>query len=775
MVDRVTVTHGTTADWAAQTIPLAVAQFGQNTDTGEVKMGDGNTLWSGLPVAFNVAGTGSGSGGGTTVSDATTTSKGVVQLAGDLAGTAASPALAAISGLTAGSYTNLNATVDAKGRITTASNGSSGGSGAPDATTSIKGIVQLAGDLGGTSALPRVLKLNGTTPATVATTGSYTDLSNKPTIPAAYTDEQVRDVIAAAIAAGTQTGITVVYDDANDKFSFTVTGGGGGTAVTYGVFRPEDYGAVADGTTDDSTAITNMLAAASAASHGTGGAPVQCRNTAGKTYRIKNSIIVPSGGNISYNLNGSTLQGPITGYDVISSSNNPAVPAVSDVAGQTAGACFTDNAGQNGVIYGLEFYGHGTISGFRYGFVTKCFAWSYAKWQDVTFGGCNIGIFCYQGSQEHRLINPVSNGQGGVTYVGSATAFPSGHPYSGNDNYFTDGLIYDGVGWNRDSGRQNSTFDTWFSAAILRPTALSVTAGTPAGQAFGFTDADSKAVTGRVIYIPSRNGRSIFSPNIRRLDAEGCERSAVLLANLKDAYIGNIGGEGMWSQTPGAMVVILQDDGGSSTGVVENINAQDTTNVGTYAVEIRVGSNKGGGGDFPTMYARNVRGPNWNGGDPWASLTNQPAMFMHSSERISMYYNKANSTTSLADADSMAITVPAACTVQFRATLYIQTDATTTGVRAVMQGPTASEINYRVEGPTSTSSRTFIEGISYWGQPASAFASSASTSASLIVIEGMARVTAGGQLKVQFASEVAGSNVTLRRGSTLEYTYVAGP
>jgi len=46
----------------------------------------------------------------------------------------------------------------------------------------------------------------------------------------AFSDEKAQDAIAAAIAAGTHTGITITYDDANNKFTFTVTGGSGNPA-----------------------------------------------------------------------------------------------------------------------------------------------------------------------------------------------------------------------------------------------------------------------------------------------------------------------------------------------------------------------------------------------------------------------------------------------------------------------------------------------------------------------------------------------------------------
>ena len=128
------------------------------------------------------SGTSSGSGSGTSsdsVPDATTSVKGIIQLAGDLSGTAANPTIAngAVSAaqtdgsleITANKSTSISAdgssntkypTVKAvKDYVDASSSGSGGGSGSgsvSDASTTSKGIVQLAGDLSGTAASPSV-------------------------------------------------------------------------------------------------------------------------------------------------------------------------------------------------------------------------------------------------------------------------------------------------------------------------------------------------------------------------------------------------------------------------------------------------------------------------------------------------------------------------------------------------------------------------------------------------------------------------------------------
>lgn len=82
--------------------------------------------------------------------------------------------------------------------------------GSPDATTGAKGLVQLAGDLGGTAAVPKVLSMGGST-ASVITTGA----------------------IAANAATPLNTPSTIVKRDASGNFTAgTITGNLAGNATT---------------------------------------------------------------------------------------------------------------------------------------------------------------------------------------------------------------------------------------------------------------------------------------------------------------------------------------------------------------------------------------------------------------------------------------------------------------------------------------------------------------------------------------------------------------
>jgi hypothetical protein len=116
-----------------------------------------------------------------------------------------------------------------------------------DADANTKGKIQLAGDLAGTAAAPTVpglaLKANTSSLSTVATSGSYNDLSNKPTIPSAYT----LPTASASVLGGVKVGANLSIDAngvlsataSNNASSITgtlpVANGGTGTTTVAGI------------------------------------------------------------------------------------------------------------------------------------------------------------------------------------------------------------------------------------------------------------------------------------------------------------------------------------------------------------------------------------------------------------------------------------------------------------------------------------------------------------------------------------------------------------
>lgn len=146
------------------------------------------------------------------VADATTLTKGKVQLAGDLAGTAAAPTVPALAGkVGAGRQILAGAGLTGGGDLTADRTLS-----ATDATTGAKGIVQLAGDLAGTAAAPTVPALaNKASASRLITAGTGLtgggDLSADRTLAVSYgtgsgTAAQGNDArIAGAVQASTAT------------------------------------------------------------------------------------------------------------------------------------------------------------------------------------------------------------------------------------------------------------------------------------------------------------------------------------------------------------------------------------------------------------------------------------------------------------------------------------------------------------------------------------------------------------------------------------------
>jgi len=161
--------------------------------------------------SFGVTPGGGGGGGGGDVPDATTTTKGIVRLAGDLSGTASTPT---VPGLTTKAPTSrtISTTAPLTGGGDLSANRTLAVS---DATTGAVGVVQLAGDLGGTATSPTVPGLTGKTPTsrainTTAPLSGGGDLSADRTLTVSgATTGAVGVVQLAGDLAGTATAPTV--------------------------------------------------------------------------------------------------------------------------------------------------------------------------------------------------------------------------------------------------------------------------------------------------------------------------------------------------------------------------------------------------------------------------------------------------------------------------------------------------------------------------------------------------------------------------------------
>lgn len=149
------VFNTTTGKWGPGTVSAGV-------DAEQVRDIVGATLVAGsnISVVVNDAGdsitinsTGSGSG---TVADATTSLKGIIQLAGDLGGTAAVPTVPGAEKTVNKSTTSVRV---ANGYIGADASGNVGRGHLPTATSTLQGTIQLAGDLAGTAAGPTVPQL----------------------------------------------------------------------------------------------------------------------------------------------------------------------------------------------------------------------------------------------------------------------------------------------------------------------------------------------------------------------------------------------------------------------------------------------------------------------------------------------------------------------------------------------------------------------------------------------------------------------------------------
>ncbi len=171
-----------------------------------------------------------------TISDADASTKGKIQLAGDLAGTAAAPAVPGLALKENSANKSTNVTTDGASdtkypsvkSVKTYVDTQVAGATIADANATSKGKIQLAGDLAGTAAAPTVpglaLKENLANKSTNVSTDGASD-SKYPSVKA------VKSYVDAQLAAGIASA-TIADADASTKGKIQLAGDLGGTAAS---------------------------------------------------------------------------------------------------------------------------------------------------------------------------------------------------------------------------------------------------------------------------------------------------------------------------------------------------------------------------------------------------------------------------------------------------------------------------------------------------------------------------------------------------------------
>jgi hypothetical protein len=130
--------------------------------------------------------------------------------------------------------------------------------------------------------------------------------------------------------------------------------------------------------------------------------------------------------------------------------------------------------------------------------------------------------------------------------------------------------------------------------------------------------------------------------------------------------------------------------------------------------------------------------------------------------------NNATANT-IADVTGLNFPVTAGKTYWFQFHIQYTAQATTTGSRWAINGPTTTRLNYISEYSLTTTTSTRNAQNTAYDLPAASNASSALTTGNWATIEGMITPSADGTVTARFASEIANSAITALAGSVVYY------
>lgn len=126
----------------------------------------------------------------------------------------------------------------------------------------------------------------------------------------------------------------------------------------------------------------------------------------------------------------------------------------------------------------------------------------------------------------------------------------------------------------------------------------------------------------------------------------------------------------------------------------------------------------------------------------------------------------------IADVTGLSFGVVSGQQYNFRFVINYTSASTATGSRWSINGPAATDLRYGSQYSLTTTAITFNPGLGVYNLPATSNATSASTAANMAFIEGYILPSADGTVIARFASEIASSAITARRGSYVEYIAV---
>ena len=130
--------------------------------------------------------------------------------------------------------------------------------------------------------------------------------------------------------------------------------------------------------------------------------------------------------------------------------------------------------------------------------------------------------------------------------------------------------------------------------------------------------------------------------------------------------------------------------------------------------------------------------------------------------------NNATANT-IADVTGLSFAVTSGVTYRFRALIIYTSAATATGSRWSVNGPAAPTLlgytsHYNITTTTETTNC-----VATYDLPAASNASSPTTAGNIAQIEGIIKPSANGTVIIRFASEITGSAITAKAGSTLTW------